>query len=269
MNEEANKVITSAAKGAAERFAKGISDKVPPIYSDLIQPGAREVGRGLADIVKILRIPLEIAVWTKESIAEWFVPTMEDKIKFILPENLTSAKISIAGPSLEAIKYLEEEIELRDMYANLIATSMDITKRQNAMPSYIEIIKNMNGNDAIILKYFVENEISTYIDVMIGNEISPEQMLDGTYISLILEELNISMPANGLNSILNLKRLGLIESPSTHTLFDDSYDKILAHDAIKQMFDNLKNNSWTIKSIHKKFYKMTELGRSFAAACLK
>nr|DAV44380.1 MAG TPA: protein of unknown function (DUF4393) [Caudoviricetes sp.] len=56
-----------------------------------------------------------------------FKRTLGEKI-IAIPENqVQDPKMSIVGPALEASKYYFDEKEIRNMFANLIASSMDST----------------------------------------------------------------------------------------------------------------------------------------------
>lgn len=53
----------------------------------------------------------------------------------------------IAGPTLEALRYTYDETELREMYENLLASAMDTRIVNQAVPSFVDAIKQMSPLD--------------------------------------------------------------------------------------------------------------------------
>jgi hypothetical protein len=65
---EEDKQIIDAAR------ALGLSELVPEIYRDMLQPAARKVGDGLVTVAKAVMIslaPLEAGIWGYEQIKDW------------------------------------------------------------------------------------------------------------------------------------------------------------------------------------------------------
>jgi hypothetical protein len=80
------------------------------------------------------------------------------------PENHIDPKISVAGPAMQGLAYSHEEKELKEMYLNLLARAMDSETASNAHPSFVEIIKQLNAEEARLLKMFLphkEHEIAS------------------------------------------------------------------------------------------------------------
>lgn len=100
----------------------------------------------------------------KDSIAQ--------KIVAIPEEDLKDPPLSIVGPALEASKYYIEEETLREMFARLIASSMDERHSDIAHPSFVEIIKQLSPDDAIFLKKF--NSIVPVADIIITGTVQQE-----------------------------------------------------------------------------------------------
>ncbi len=70
--------------------------------------------------------------------------------KDIPPEHIQEPDLAIMGPALEASKYYIEKEPIRNAFAKLIAASFDARKNESTHHSYVEIIKQMNPNDAKI-----------------------------------------------------------------------------------------------------------------------
>lgn len=60
----------------------------------------------------------------------------------------------IAVPALQYISYCMDNDELRDMYANLLANSMNKVVKNGVHPGFVEIIKQLSPDEARLLKQF-------------------------------------------------------------------------------------------------------------------
>ena len=66
-------------------------------------------------------------------------------ISKIEPDNFQDPAMNILGPTLEASKYYIDEKEMRKMFANLLASSMDKSKNNVVHNSFVEIIKQLSA----------------------------------------------------------------------------------------------------------------------------
>ena len=87
---------------------------------------------------------------------ESFEDDLKEKTKNIPPENLQIPPAMIAAPILEALRYTYDETELREMYENLLASAMDTRIVNQAVPSFVDAIKQMSPLDAVALQKFTE-----------------------------------------------------------------------------------------------------------------
>jgi hypothetical protein len=81
-----------------------------------------------------------------------FQQDMEEKAQAIPQEHLVEPKASIAGPTLQGLAFAHEEPNLKEMYLNLLATAMDDRIASNAHPAFVEIIKQLDSEDARLVR---------------------------------------------------------------------------------------------------------------------
>ena len=79
---------------------------------------------------------------------EDYVSKIQNKTQEIPEEFLQEPKLNIVGPALEASKYYIDSEILREMFANLISSSVDSRKSSKTHPSFVEIIKQLSSLDA-------------------------------------------------------------------------------------------------------------------------
>jgi hypothetical protein len=119
---------------------RGVVEAVP-VYQDVVQPAAKEVGTALQTVAKTIHLalaPLVILVWGYEQISEYLERTLTEKLKSIPPEDINTPNPNIVGPTMEALRFSAHEPKLRELYVNLLATSMNSSTSQGAHPAFEE-----------------------------------------------------------------------------------------------------------------------------------
>jgi len=247
--------------------------KAVPIYDDAIQPAAKELGKALATVAKTVNValaPVKGLVWGYEQI-EGFVSTkVSEKLQNTPEEEIVTPKPNVAGPALESLRYTGHEESLRELYANLLAASMDSMTSAGAHPGFVEILKQITPDEAKLLKLFAERRAFPLLDV---RRESTEAGKGGNdvlkYFSTLGEEAGCEN-ANLTPSYLdNLARLGLIEIPPfLEYTAPNVYDHLETHPAVvsvKQQIEKVPNQKCEIE---RRGAQVTQLGRQFISICV-
>ena len=196
--------------------------------------GAKGPAQALDDIMSLVGFEkLHFYAEKKRAENEVYIKDYKEKIAQELvkipEENIQEPPLSIVGPALEASKFYIEEEELRNMFAKLIAASMDKSKENIVHNSYVEIIKQMSPLDAKILSYINNNNFNNRYPIckvlIQSNNLSGSKVLK----SLFLVMPNFDNDLANAASISNLKRLGLI---------DISFDTWLTNDSLYETIEN-------------------------------
>ena len=209
----------------------------------------------------------------------------------INPKNLKEPELKILGPALEASKYYIDDESLREMFAKLIASSMDKTKKFTVHSSFVEIIKQMEPLDA-------ENLLAIHLNEDIYEIAKLNIMFEtGGYKEyqspLFLGNKNQKNQKLQASSLANLNRLGLVEITfsewkNNKKVYDIFKDTLEYSDCLKE----IENNNNQVNSILQKtdipemmkqqyqnmimsepkiahgLVKMTPFGKNFCATCL-
>lgn len=179
--------------------------------------------------------------------------------------------IMIAGPTLEALKYTYDEDKLREMYINLLASSMDSRKDAVVHPSYVHIIQQMDSFDAVLFKFLV---------AQVGNikAINPNVGIKGTnriYVNAMPEwyiTWNQTVDVFQLSaSLVRLSKFGLLELLFDRTAGKDGYESL---ENSPQLLDILHKyqmidptQELELRSMHSVIY-VNDYGKDFAETCL-
>ena len=250
----------------------GLVEKIP-VYKDAIQPIAKETGKALGTVGKSVNAalaPLRGLVWGIEQIEEFVGTKVSEKLEKVPPENIQTPDPSVAGPALESLRFTGHKESLSELYANLLATSMDSETARNAHPGFVEIIRNLSSDEAKLLSYLLSVGAQPIIDIRkedkngnSGNEVSPCVSTLGYDAKLEHGDL----PPTYLN---NLQRLGLVEIPKDRFLTNENvYDRILTDISVKTIIDELNASEKHKAEIVKYYVRPTQLGRLFGEACVK
>ena len=134
-----------------------IAHDTKEIAKNAIEPASKNIGGALGTFTgffaNVVLYPLKCLNSKFEQKAIAFERKMQEKYNNIPEENRTNAPVNILGPMLESLKYNVDEEYLQNLYANLLATSMDKTKQQKVHPKYVATISSMNETDAKVFKY--------------------------------------------------------------------------------------------------------------------
>ena len=132
----------------------GVKDIAPQIYEDLLQPAAKELGQSLVVVAKAVSIalsPVEGAVWGFDKIRDWLAVKLTQKLSGVDANSIVSPPLNIAGPTLLNMSFCRDLPLLREMYANLLASSMNKEDASSAHPSFVRIVEQLSPDEAKIL----------------------------------------------------------------------------------------------------------------------
>ena len=151
----------------------GLKGVLPEAYRDLLSPAAKELGQSLVTVAKTVSIaisPLAATVWGFEKIKDWLNATLTAKLSKKDTAQIQSPPLNIAGPVLMNLLFADEEPDLKEMYANLLATSMDKKHCSMAHPSYVFVLQQITSDEAKLIKHIDKNSKEmVYISQQISN----------------------------------------------------------------------------------------------------
>jgi hypothetical protein len=276
---------------------KGVVEAVP-VYQDVVQPAAKEIGTALQTVAKTVHIalaPVSALVWGFEKIRDYLHDTLTEKLKNVPPERILTPSPTIAGPTVEALRFAAHEPSLREMYANLLATSMDAKTVEEAHPAFVEIIRQLTPDEARLLEHLLWGEYSFYIKLFSGHATFTVEGTD--YVHDFRRLTGCGQPErdapwhysyiehpNLIHSYIdNLTRLGMVEilqskDPKSNgssfesvdlelLVLEDAKESVMSYFQLQEeelVFD-LRNK---IVSESEYLY-LTSLGKQFCKACVK
>ncbi|WP_195245092.1 Abi-alpha family protein [Clostridium celatum] len=243
-------------------------ETAPKLYDDLFQPAAKQVGKTLELIPRSINAALSPA-WNWVIHREYNMAETEkllsEKLKNVDPNKIVQPEPYVAVPALQAISYSMNNDVLRNLYANLIAKSMNIDTKDTVHPSFVEIIKQLSPLDAKLFDILCKNVSNPIIDLK-----RKEKNNSGS-IALVnnICNINIATVESLSVSIDNLERLKLISIPyGTYYVDDDLYAPFYDHEIYKQYKEMYGQTDSYELDITKKLIFITDMGKSFHKICV-
>lgn len=189
------------------------------------------------------------------------------------PECIATPKPNVAGPALEALRYTGHEESLREMYANLLAASMDTRTAQGAHPAFVEIIKQLTPDEARLLRYFAVPRPLPLINVRREYKVHTDTERGGydllTNFSLLGWEAGCDYPDETPTYLNNLCRLGLAEIPTMYEYTTPNvYDALENNPKVQAFKTALEPNDKFRIDISRGGLRITDLGRLFCNTCV-
>lgn len=266
--------VVDVAKEAITAVAKDA-------YSDGGRPVVKPTGELLGLLPRAIRValmPVEKWILQREYNIESIRRLLEEKLKNVSPESIQSPEAHIAVPALQYISYCMDNEELRDMYANLLANSMNRVVKNGVHPGFVEIIKQLCPDEAKILRYISingsiptvtfrrENERRAGIDIIKNFSTVGE-----------LAQCEVSTPSKMNRYFDNLIRLGLLAPSAPSVSFTDKkrYKPLMSHEnlqnrikAIDMKGDFVSKTGYTKNVFRKGYMRLTDFGKAFCKICM-
>ena len=259
-------------RSAKTAIALGAEEISKDVYDDVISPVAIPTGKTLGLLpraIKAALLPLEKWILQKEYNISEVQRLLEKKLKNIAPDHIESPAPHIAVPAMQYISYCMDNEELRNMYANLLASSMQNNIKDDAHPAYLEIIKQLCPDEAKILKYLLVHNTIPIIGIKytFQNGKAGLQLLG---FCTVAEMANCDFPHNGDQYFDNLIRLGLIRESNNPWFFNqDHYELLLNDPRVQEWYDFYKkDSSFATVEYVKYVYEITAFCDGFFNICV-
>lgn len=262
------------AEGNVEATINAVTGvaKAVPIYQDAVQPAAKELGKALGTVAKTVNIalaPVSALVWGYDQIKDFVDNKVTEKLQNVPEENIVTPPPHVAGPALESLRYTGSIDELKELYANLLASSMDSTTTRDAHPSFVEIIKQLSSDEAKLLTALISTNAEPAATIRNNREDSSGGRDQFKNFTVLGERVGVKDYSRIPNHLDNLSRLGLIEIPESYALIGEGvYKRIDEHPFVKSIVDAINKEEERKSEVVHTTILVTGLGRQFINTCV-
>lgn len=254
-----------------DKTAGGIGEAVktvPELYQDVLQPTVQETGKFVARIPRAINAAfssLDKWILNKEYSIEETKKLLAKKLENIADDKIVEPEPYVAVPAIQAISYSMNSEELRNLYANLLAKSMNIDTKDSVHPAFVEIIRQFSPVDALVFKIIMEREINPLIDLVYRND-------QNELLSIIsnVSDIKVAPIETICMSIDNLVKQSLISIPMNNYYANQYlYDKLLCTDYYLTQRQQHPDTADGFKFTYlKRQINKTNLGLSFYKVCI-
>ncbi len=118
----------------------------------LLNPTAKVVGDSLAGIIGLVLLPFQkLNILNKQNLKD-FEEKVNKKTSHIPESNRDPSKLGIALKAIEEAKYQLNEEDLRELFSNLIASSVDDRKNSSITPRFATVLSQLGPKEAQLLQ---------------------------------------------------------------------------------------------------------------------
>ena len=191
------------------------------------------------------------------------------KTAAIPEECIVEPKASIAGPVLQGIAFSHEEPNLKDMYLSLLATAMDSRSASDAHPAFVEIIKQLNSQEAHLLPSLLRPSNMPIAQIKKTKTDKPGYLLLHTHV-LNLRDLASDLPIEDPRQtamVDNWIRLGLVRVDYTQWMTaENAYGWVEERPEYQRIRQQFESDGVVKITFEKGMLSRTALGDQFAHA---
>lgn len=241
-----------------------------------VKAAAGNLGQTAVTLTKTINnvlVPLAAINFAFDKAREYFSGRFQsdiaEKAQAIPAEHVVEPKASIAGPTLQGLAFTHEEPNLKEMYLNLLATSMDSRSASLAHPAFVEIIKQLDSEDARLVREALKTPSAIPIV-----QIRRTSLDDSSYSLLVQHLMNLKDSTTGeliedsqLPAMVdNWIRLGLVEVAYDRHLTDETrYHWVEQRPEFLRLTQTSRSDKEKVE-YQKGVMQRTELGKRFAQA---
>lgn len=196
---------------------------------------------------------------------EEYRKSLEQKVSAIPEEKQIDPPLQVAAQAMDDSKYCVESKELRELFANLIANSMNVDYAEFIHPSFSKIIQQMSPLDANMLKIIRQHggiiAIANY-----------RRKINNNRYELLMAYIPAQMPTGctpelASRAIVSLERQGLINIPADeHFTNDQQYDSLKRNTLYHQLEQKVTATGSTL-DMQKHIARLTPFGQDFLTVC--
>src|SRR5699024_2616225 len=234
---------------------------------EAFNPTSNLIGQAFRGIAHKVLDPLVRYNIVKDEEMKDFADRTRNKTDAIPNENRDDSKLGLTYKAVEDSSYQLNEEVLREMFSNLIASTVDDRKNGQVKPFFSSILKDMSPTDASLFKLIYKENNLAIASVRIENQNTSEGVNVIKNV-ILLDDAEIQEPS----SLDMLQRFGLIEiNPERYLIaqkFVDQYNRFEKSSTYNSVKESIPFQSDDLLldfvKLLKGNIKLTSLGKDFA-----
>ncbi len=203
-------------------------------------------------------------------IEEYIYRKLVKKLEYTPTERIVSPDVSLAGPVFEALRYTRHLDHISELYANFLASAMDIVTAQSAHPGFIDVIRSITQDEARIVSHLLDIKVIPIIDIKKILQADLGELNTNVLVSTIGVDASCEFEELAEIYLSNLERIGLVEIPrDTYLTSPGIYDRIMNAAPVKSKLKELNSGQERCSGDVKRYFaKLTLYGIQFGNTCV-
>lgn len=265
--------VWGSVMSVGEEIVRQSSGVLTEVYKDAAQPSLRAIGTTVSLLPRTIR--LWFGKWEKwvvngEESLEKTAEAIRKKVAKTPEERLCEPAAYVALPAIQQISYSYDSDELRNMYANLLATSMDTAVKDNVHPSFVELIKQLSPDEARLLSVLPRSTSDNEPVVDLRIKLKGDEGYNNVVRNYTLVGKDVcEHPEQVPRYLDNLCRLKIIDIPDGIRLAqEEAYDPLIESVELDSIKASVVLPEGARFDIDKKTLHVTNFGLAFIQCCV-
>ncbi|RMC50847.1 DUF4393 domain-containing protein [Lactobacillus sp. ESL0225] len=213
----------------------------------LMNPIAKNIGDTLGGISELLLSPINLGTTWANAYIRKFKQSIIDNVNKIPEENRNFSKLNLAMKTIEDSKYQISDDNLREMFAKLIAASIDKRNNQGLSPRFSNVLSLFGPEDAKFLMQISTNNLNSIPTVIFFNQIDSRGAGNTEGDHFIAPNYSTACWFQNELSLNNFVSLGIITQDDETYLTADINESF--YDSAKKSNEFLSWSNW-VKSLN-------------------
>ncbi|MDI2037257.1 DUF4393 domain-containing protein [Paenarthrobacter nitroguajacolicus] len=197
-----------------------------------------------------------------------FDEDMRERIEAIPENRRVAPKPIVAAPAMQGLAFSLDEPDLKELYLNLLASASDDRKRDTVHPSFAEIIRQLTGEEASLLRHPLGNSAHVAIARVRGTTSGRGGRTLANHLLPLADSDTgeMTVDAEVPTYVDNWMRLGLVDVEyGTYLVRGGAYDFVAQRPEYLKLEAEYANADITLK-IEQGILRPTEFGMAFGRA---
>ena len=261
MTPELLPVLAEAAK---------LPELLKEIYGDLAKPGVVQVGKALSSVFGLgntILWPVQLLNERVRIALEANLERYRQKLADIPPEKIVPVPPEVGVPIAEKLAYIQD-VELKELYLNLLAKGSILESQSQAHPSFVNVINNLSPDEGVLLKQF-KAAPQPFVFARLSNPATNYWMEIVEMSFPILPAIHLAFPQNLVAYVSNLEGLGLVKVIRNEQVVPESV-YLPMEEAIRTLYKDITPiPEYPELTCSRGRINVTSFGRLFLNACVE
>ena len=273
MSDETESKQGKSPSDSADKKGRTMGDVAADVYGD-IRPVVLETGKGLTAIAKSINailVPIaDGSIWASPRVVEFVKTRVRQTLQRVPEARIQNPDPMVAGPALQALQFVIDKKDLREMYANLLEAAMDTATAGNVLPVFADKIRLMSSDEAMIMAFFskMPTPIEPVVNLLRVNNKDDSYSIVIENYSHIGKTVGCKNTANIRVYLDNLCHLGLLQIPEMAKIKKDKIYLPLESDPEMQTYKTLITQAGGEAKFRRKSITLTNFGFAFCQICI-